>query len=64
MLDNGELAKVAQMMEDNFGGVDLVIQNNSLAKSTSSNDCASFIDSTSNSIRETINVRTIPFLFR
>jgi len=56
VLDNAELAKLAQTMDDNFGGVDLVIQNNSLTKSISSNDCANFIDYTSNGIRETINL--------
>jgi len=56
VLDNAELAKLAQMMDDNFGGVDLVIQNNSLITTSPSNDCAHFIDSTSNGILETINL--------
>lgn len=61
ILDNAELGKLAQKLDDNFGGVDLVIVNDSPAISNSSNeqdlaDCLNFIDNTSNNIRTVLNV--------
>lgn len=64
ILNNIELAKLTQWLDDEYGGIDVVIENNSDLKSNqptggkkTDDDCIRFIDDTSNNIRSTINVR-------
>lgn len=57
ILENDELEVLSQHVHEKFGGIDIVIDNGIIEQQTILNeDCRSFIDSTSERLRSTINV--------
>lgn len=63
ILDNDDLAKLSQTVENSFDGIDIVIDNatKGIFNTINSDDCRAFIDVTSEKLRTTINV-TVAFL--
>lgn len=58
ILNNEDLEKFSQTVQDSFGGIDIVIDNatNNIFETMNSDDCRTFIDVTSGKLRTTINV--------
>lgn len=64
LLDNNQLERCAQMTHNLYGEIDVLIENKIDADddANKTNDCVQFINSTSDSIRSTINVCVISIL--
>lgn len=62
ILNNEDLEKFSQTVQDSFNGIDIVIDNatNSIFETVNSDDCRTFIDVTSGKLRTTINVSFVP----
>lgn len=58
ILNNEDLEKFSQSVQDAFNGIDIVIDNatNNIFETINSDDCRTFIDVTSGKLRTTINV--------
>lgn len=57
LLENDELEELSQYVHETFGGIDIVIDNGIIEHQLIANeDCRSFIDSTGERLRSTINV--------
>lgn len=57
ILQNDELEQLSQHVRETFGGIDIVIDNGIIEQQPIANeDCRSFIDSTGERLRSTINV--------
>lgn len=57
ILENNELEKLSQHIHQTFGGIDIVIDNGIIEQQSITNeDCRSFINSTGERLRSTINV--------
>lgn len=57
VLDNADLEKLGDTIQESFGGADIVIDNGiSNILNTTNQDCGTFVDLTSERLRATINV--------
>lgn len=61
ILDNDDLERLSQTIQDTFNGIDIVIDNatKSIFEAINKDDCRAFIDSTSAKLRTTINVSKV-----
>ena len=63
ILDNADLERLSQTVQDTFNGIDIVIDNatKSVFEAINKDDCRAFIDGTSAQLRTTINVSEVFF---
>lgn len=61
ILDNEDLERLSQTVQDTFNGIDIVIDNatKGIFNAVNKDDCRTFIDGTSEKLRTTINVSLI-----